>query len=431
MAKLILFSYPLDGQINPTLGLATELTARGEELIYYATGPYRQKIEATGAIFRPYPVPVAPELDGAAETGVSPRQVADGVDALVYMAGGFLRMAAPAVEALLPEVRRENPGYLIHDALAWFGKQLGRILKIPAVSSIPTLVINRKMLAVDPQRFRETVFDIQGRDPHYEPAVTNRRLAVASRQLGKLYGIGDFEIWDAFLAAEGLNLVYTSREFQFHGDLLGEEFQFVGPSLIPRHEPSDQPLDFLDGRPLIYISLGTLFNANLKFYRACFQALADWEGQVVMAVGDKLDAAALGGIPANFQVRNYLPQLEILQRASLFITHGGMNSVSEGLYHGLPLILAPQYYDQFLVAHRVAELGAGVYLRGLDCPEICVGQAATQLRAAVDRLFADDAFRRRSTALGQTLRAAGGYRKAADVIFEWRKGHLGNNGNCL
>ncbi len=60
------------------------------------------------------------------------------------------------------------------------------------------------------------------------------------------------------------------------------------------------------------------------------------------SVGTQTQIAELGDTPTNFIVRNYEPQLEVLQHAKLFITHGGMNSTSEGLYYGVPLIVLPQ-----------------------------------------------------------------------------------------
>ena len=69
-----------------------------------------------------------------------------------------------------------------------------------------------------------------------------------------------------------------------------------------------------------------------------------------MSIGSKIDPASLGVIPNNFIVRPHVPQLEVLRRADLFITHGGMNSVSEGCWYGVQMIVLPQVGDQVVIA---------------------------------------------------------------------------------
>ena len=110
---------------------------------------------------------------------------------------------------------------------------------------------------------------------------------------------------------------------------------------------------------MVYIALGTIFNLKPDFYRTCMAAFQASDLTVAMSVGNNIDIGELGPIPANFIVAKYLPQLEILKLASAFISHAGMNSCSEGIYYKVPLVLFPQAQDQYLMAERIAELGAG------------------------------------------------------------------------
>jgi MGT family glycosyltransferase len=86
----------------------------------------------------------------------------------------------------------------------------------------------------------------------------------------------------------------------------------------------DEALD--RDKPLVYISLGTLFNAQPEFYRRALAAFAHGRYQVVLSVSCKTPISSLGAIPSHVIVQPSVPQLDILQRAALFITHGGMNS---------------------------------------------------------------------------------------------------------
>lgn len=106
---------------------------------------------------------------------------------------------------------------------------------------------------------------------------------------------------------------------------------------------------------------------------------------------------------------NYVPQLEVLKHTDVFVTHGGMNSSSEALYYGVPLVVVPVTGDQPLVAKRVAEVGAGIRLDRKELtPEL--------LREAVKKVMDDATFKEKSRKVGETLRDAGGYKKAIEEI---------------
>jgi len=133
-----------------------------------------------------------------------------------------------------------------------------------------------------------------------------------------------------------------------------------------------------------------------------------------MSIGNKINESALTGIPSNFILQPYTPQLEILKRVDLFITHGGMNSVSEALFHDVPLIVIPQSADQPIVASRLEEVGCGVKMSRQQA-------TAEALRSAFDRIISNDAYKRHSSIVGETLRNAGGYKRAADLIMAMTK----------
>jgi len=124
---------------------------------------------------------------------------------------------------------------------------------------------------------------------------------------------------------------------------LPKTYQFVGPSIVDRKEKAALNLnEFSQDKKLVYISLGTIVNKNLNFYKTCFKAFADMDLQVVLAVGNRIRIDDLGEIPENFSVFTYVSQLDVLTKASVFITHGGMNSVHESILKEVPMIVIPQ-----------------------------------------------------------------------------------------
>lgn len=121
----------------------------------------------------------------------------------------------------------------------------------------------------------------------------------------------------------------------------------------------------------------------------------------------------LGAIPKNCIVRNYVPQLAILPLVDAFITHSGMNSVHEGLYYGVPEVVVPHQLEQLLNGKRVAQSGCGVLI-GDRYPYGQVTPAG--LRHALDTVLHDPCYRQHAQEMGQTLRSAGGYVRAAAEI---------------
>ena len=155
------------------------------------------------------------------------------------------------------------------------------------------------------------------------------------------------------------NLVYTLRSFQpCAEDFPEEQFHFIGPSVYDRKEENFPILP----KPIICISLGTILKGAEKFFRVCVDAFQNENVTVVMSVGRRFDIAKLGKLPENFIVKNHIPQVAVLKQASLFITHGGMNSVSEAMVHGVPMVVIPFVSDQPVNARQVEKLGLGKVL---------------------------------------------------------------------
>jgi MGT family glycosyltransferase len=402
VTKTVFFNIPAQGHINPSLPVTAELVRRGEQVIYVNSESTRAQIESTGATFRPYPV--MPELEQLmAQTQASniPRNALK----LVEISEKLL----PFVFDLL---RAEQPDYVIFDSLAAWGKQAADAMSIPALASVVTFVIlPGDMMPIPPMMALQVMGQLIPLIPRY---------LRTARRIRQKMGVKHVSLLSAVMTlSEELNIVYTSRQFQPKAERCDDRFQFVGPSISPRPHDAGFPFDQITRQPVIYISLGTINNDNPEFYRQCFAAFADHPGQFILSAGKKTDIAALGSIPANFIVRNFVPQLEVLERADLFITHGGMNSVSEGLWYGVPLIAIPQQVEQATVAGETAKHGAGIAL-GMKAPFGVV--TAAQLHAAVDRILADfQSYQQAAVRLGDSLRAAGGYIRAADAILAFVK----------
>jgi MGT family glycosyltransferase len=391
LGKAVFLSTPAYGHVNPTLALTAELVSRGEHVVYFATDEFRAAIEHVGAEYRSYGEP--PEYDTAA---------LENVFAVAELA---LQLTLRLMPAVLDKVVSEKPDYVLHDAMAVWGKLTARRLKLPAVATRPYFAVSKRK-GTGSHRFNLEIARM-----FFAGLPSMLRCIPLMRRLRLQYGWTD-GFTDIFTNVEPLTLVFTSKYFQPNADAFDERFRFVGPQLALRPELEEFPLGQLEGRRVIYISMGTVFNEALSFYRTCLEAFGGLDCLVVLSVGPKMDIASLGPIPKNIIVRQRVPQLRILEHADLFITHAGMNGATEGLYYGVPLLTIPQGADQLLVACRVVQLGAGVYLNRKKV-------TPARLRETALRIMADDGIRRRCETVRDSFLACGGHVEAADEVLRF------------
>ncbi len=403
MAKAFLFAIPAHGHMNPALPLVRELVNRGETVICYTGEEFRERVASAGAEFRAYE-----SLGEAARFQLADSSVRS--PNLVLVARIMAQFTENVLPPLLDVLKREQPDYVLHDFTCIWGLLAAEILALPAVALIPQFPVNFQTRPDPyPGMWRDFVRGFVAGIPDLLPF---RRIA---RRISGEYETRPITITNFMSNHEGLNIVFTSRYFQPNAEDFGDTFVFVGPSIAPRDETIDFPLDFPAhcSGPLVYISLGTtILGSNVAFYRTCFRAFGDTDKRVILSAGRWADPESLGDAPPNFVVRPYVPQLEVLQRADVFITHGGMGSVSEALLYGVPLIVVPQTSDQPFVAQRVKRLGAGYALfRKPVRPE--------ELNRLVDAIAADDAVRAACGRIAESFRQAGGFIRAADEILDY------------
>jgi MGT family glycosyltransferase len=404
MAKVVFLIPPAHGHMNPTIGLANELADRGEEVIFFSSESNRRKVESLGASFRGY------QDIGWYGDNRNLDIESYGIDGLIKQAGLLLMGGKKVSEIMMDKVAAEKPDYIIHDSYGLWGKLIAKQLSIPAITSIPSFALNKQMVELDPDTFIKYMLRS---DDSTQAAKILSTLDNLTAIFKKRYDIEDF--FDIFISKESLNITYTSRYFQPYQETFDDSFRFVGASIFQRHELFDFPFDSISDQPLIYIAMGNVVTNHSEFYQKCFAAFQDRNLQVVLSLG-QADLPDSIKAPDNFIVRRLVPQLEILKRAAVFITHGGINSVCEGLYYNVPLIAVPFLGDQCMIAKRVSDLKSGIYVDYRKTnPE--------ELRRAVDEVLQDPVYRMNSQKIGDSFRAAGGYQKAADEVLEFKRKH--------
>jgi MGT family glycosyltransferase len=400
MGKAVALVYPTHGHLTPSLAVVHELVRRGEEVVFYATRRAREQVERAGATFREYE---------ASDIDFNPDPPTDG---LLADMSRLLALTERTLPRLLAEIRSEAPDYILIDTKSVWGRLAAEALGVPAVTLSVVFALTRDHIAV-PDLVR-MLYGGASRDTLLNGLLDFERYVSTARRLAAEYRVSAPDLIDFLSNPQPLTIVFTSREFQINGDTFGPAHRFIGASLAAeRHVEAPAPAasdasDTSDA-PLVYVSLGTTFNDAPAFYQACFEAFANQPYDVLLSTGGR--AMTLPDPPANIRVMPFVPQMEVLTRASVFVTHGGMNSANEGLWRGVPMVVVPQRGDQFLVARRMTELGAGIAITPAEV-------TPDRLRDAVGRAITESSFRERARALGDSLIAAGGPARAADEILE-------------
>ena len=209
------------------------------------------------------------------------------------------------------------------------------------------------------------------------------------------------------------NLVQVGQipvEFDFPRRDIPAWFHYTGPfHAREARAPVAFPSERLDGRPLIYASMGTLQNRLLHVFEAIAKACAGLDAQLVISLGGSAAPESLPPLPGSPIVVGYAPQLDLVARASLVITHAGLNTTMETLGQGVPMVAIPVANDQPGVASRLAHAGAGlvVPLPGLN---------HERLRRAIERVMSEPGFAENAKRLQAAILRAGGAERASRVI---------------
>ena len=387
MSKIVFFCIPAHGHTNPTLGVVRELIARGHEVRYYSYEMFREKIESAGAVFVPCD-------DFDMEQKLSPKDAARVGKDLAFSTKILVDTTLALDEKVCADMERLRPDCIVTDSMAAWGKAVALKLGIPFVISNTTFAFNRHSAKIMKQSFGEMLNMILS-------------MPKISRDIKRLQGRGYQvrNVLDLIGSDENAHtVVYTSPEFQPCSETFSDKFAFVGPSVRPAAGAFEKTRE-----KLIYISMGTVNNDMMPLYRRCIAALADTPYQVVMSVGNLIPIEEFGEVPKHISVCAHLDQIAVLEQADVFLSHCGMNSVSESLYFGVPLVMLPQTSEQKGVAERVKQLGAGLMLNKTDAPAIL---------NAIDAVLNDPGYEQNAAAIGEGFRRCPGAKGAAEKILQ-------------
>ena len=395
----------LPGHLNPMTTLARHLQARNHEVVFlYST-------EANGLPFVP-----GPEKDHINENRAE-QSKRHGEDALRSGVRQVLAQTETILKSLPEVVSTNSVDALLLDTVQFYA-ELG-----PIQLGMPYLQVSNGLH-----------FDYSGDTPlcvygwpHETTSAALARNREGVAKWTKLFAsvnggirahaesIGLKIDWNDLSStlSPWASISQTPSAFDFESSHWPSQFHHTGPFHDGNgRKKVDFPWERLTGEPLIYASMGTILNGRVDVFQTILAALAKNKNlQLVLSVGDQVDAKQIGPVPKNAIIVKRAPQLELLKQTSVCITHAGLNTVLESLVQGVPQLAIPITYDQPGVAARIAQKQTGV-VTSLD------KMTADHLSTLLNEVLSNATYRDNARKLQKAIAEANGLSVAADLIEE-------------
>ena len=399
------------GHLNPMTTLGYELKQRGHQVTLVGTFDAQPKVLAAGLAFH-----LIGEADfpaGSSTEALARLGQLSGLAAFRYTIDLFKKITSTLLREAPAAFQDAGVEALLIDQTSFGGSTIAESLDLPFVSVCCAMMINRDPDVPPfntPWSYHSTWWARLRNQLGY--TVINQ-LAKPITELVAEYrqqrGLPQFSNPnDTF--SQLAQICQQPAEFEYPRQSLPPCFHFTGPfSNSASREPTSFPFDKLTGQPLIYASLGTIQNRLLGTFQAIAEACQDLDAQLVLALGGGSTPESLPTLPGTPLVVGFAPQLELLQRTTLTITHAGMNTTLESLSNGVPMVAIPIANDQPGVAARIAWTGTGevVSLKRLSVPK---------LRSAIEQVLQEDSYKKNALRLQEAIKQAGGVKRAADIV---------------
>jgi zeaxanthin glucosyltransferase len=405
-----IISPPVPGHLHPFGALGRELIARGHRVTLFHMPDLADPVQAQGL-----------EFVAIGEHEHPPGSLPKSLQQLGKLAGiGALRFTIDAVRKTTEMLCRDAPAavreagvqLLLVDQTEPAGGTIAERLGIPFVTISNALLLNREADVPPPFTPWNYQLSAWARVRNQLGYVVSDRLTRpitrVLRRYRKQWGLSAHTSPDDSIS----KLAQISQQpavFDFPRRDLPPSFHYVGPLRRAPIREIPFPWEKLDGRPLVYASLGTLQNARERVFRLFSEACADLPVQLVITHGGGLDNRAASSFPGNPVVVSYAPQMQILARATLTLTHAGLNTVLDSLANGVPLVAVPLTYEQPAIARRVLWSGVGEVI---SFPDLNLAR----LRKAIARVLSAPAYAEKAREMKTSIERAGGVVKAADLI---------------
>lgn len=411
MTHFGILSLPLTGHLNPILSLAYELKKRGHHITVFGILDIEDKVRQSGD-FNFYSIGQKKYPRGAQKKITESQGKLTGLAGVRNIFKLCKEMAELHFEEAIAAIKTSNIDILIIDQSLIEGETLASFLKLPFVTvcgcillypdqNLPSIFTSLKYKKSWLGRLRNKIVNTY----FVFATIPLVKLIQKFRKQYNLQNYFDSEsLWSKIAV-----ICQQPRDFDFPR-VLPDQYHHVGPLVSQNARPKiDFPREKLNGKPLIYASLGTLQNQLISLYQVIADACSELDVQLVLSLGGSFFSEELGDLPGSPIVVKYAPQLELLEKTTLCITHAGLNTTMECLMNAVPMVAIPITNDQPGVAARIKWTGTGefVNLNKLN---------ARRLKVAIEKVSSEAFYKENALRLQKAIKSAGGVKRAADLI---------------
>lgn len=412
---------PFPGHINPLAALGRELQQRGHSVTFLQVPDLEVKVRSEGLNF--CSIGQSSYRPGELSESFTQLGKLSGLEALRYSVNFCQHITAIICEDAPTAIKAIGIEALLVDQLEPAGETVAQFLGIPFVCVCCAQVIHRQADVppfFTPWNYQNTwwarlrnlaAYNLLDRSSQPMQQVLNQY-----RQKWQLPSYKGFRVPDSQLA----QISQQTAAFDFPCTKLPENFHYTGPFRNSSPLSVSFPFEKLTGQPLIYASLGTIQNTKQEIFYSIAAACKGLDAQLVLSHGGGMNAEAVKQLPGSPLVVAYAPQLELLAKARLTITHGGLNTVLDSLSNGVPLVAIPITYEQPGTGARIEWTGTGevIPVTKLNIP---------RLRAAIQKVLAEDSYLEQAIKIKESIRGAGGVIRAADIVEQALSGYRGRS----
>lgn len=325
------------GHVLASLPFCGELVKRGHRVSFFSAEFVREQVEPFNLDFYPMESPL--NKGGKGDENASENILAE-------LPLRFLKEAEAAVEGIIKVLENDKPDFIVNDTMAVAGRLVAAYLNVPRIQFFTSFGANEHHNSCMhwPKELDET-----------EPRKMARKLA---ETLQAKYGGKLLTTEEIFAGSADFNIVTVDKKFQPAGETFDDRFFFAGPQIAERAGEKDwEPVN--NGKKNIYVSLGTVFNNVPDFWPMLFDAVKGMDVNVICSIGNMVDEKKFGEIPENVYLYKFIPQLKMLQTTDAFVSHGGIGSIMEATWMGVPTFCIPQMDEQEVTAMQVKNLKIG------------------------------------------------------------------------